>query len=81
MEPDGIPRYLSLHDLSKISALSVKTLRYYLSDPELPLPHYRMPRKIIVNVQEFQIWFERFRVRHAGPDLNQLVIDLLHEIQ
>ncbi len=47
------PQYLSLRDLSVRSSLSIKTLRTFLYDPEHPLPHYRMPRKILVNVEEF----------------------------
>jgi len=74
------PKYLSLRDLSKHSSLSVKTLRHFLHAPDSPLPHYRMPRKILIDVQEFDAWFRRFRVENPGLDLNQLVNEIMSEI-
>jgi lambda repressor-like predicted transcriptional regulator len=73
--------YLSLRELATYASLSVKTLRSYLTHPRHPLPHYRMPRKILVSVTEFEAWLKRFRVEHQGQNLNQLVNDLMDEIQ
>jgi hypothetical protein len=47
------PKYLSVADLSTRCSLSVKTLRTFLYHPEHPLPHIRLPRKILVDGAEF----------------------------
>jgi lambda repressor-like predicted transcriptional regulator len=74
-------KYLSLTHLSQHSSLSVKTLRYFLNLPHNPLPHYRMARKILVDVDEFDAWLRRFRVIKPGLDLdkifNEIMADLL----
>jgi hypothetical protein len=74
------PQYLSLADLSKRSSLSVKTLRTFLSHHEHPLPHIRLPRKILVDVAEFDAWLARFRVTRPGPDLDKLVDDFMSKL-
>ena len=74
------PEYLSLRDLSARSSLSIKTLRHFLSDPVAPLPHYRMPRKILVKIEEFDTWLARFRVQHQGLDLNSIVNDIMNDL-
>ena len=66
------PQYLSLRDLSVHSSISVKTLRAFLYHGECPLPHYRMPRKILVRVEEFDAWLKRFHVKHPGIDIIKL---------
>lgn len=76
-----VPHYLSLADLSKRSSLSVKTLRTFIYHPKHPLPHYRMARKILVDVAEFDAWFARFRVSPAGLDLGALVNRVLKDLQ
>jgi hypothetical protein len=73
-------KYLSLRDLSKHSSLSVKTLRGFLYDVENPLPHYRMQRKILINLEEFERWFARFRIAHPTLNLDDVVNDLLDEL-
>ena len=80
MEHKTTSKYLSLRDLSKHSSLSVKTLRHYLSDAESPLPHYRMPRKILVDVEEFDTWLRRFRITKPGIDLNKIVNDFMADL-
>ena len=48
--------YLSLEELSQRTSLSVTTLRGYLKHPTHPLPHYRLPGKILVKPEEFDDW-------------------------
>jgi lambda repressor-like predicted transcriptional regulator len=74
------PRYLSLPNLSKHASLSVKTLRSFLYHPEHPLPHIRLPRKILVDVAEFEAWLARFRVSKPHKDLNAIVNDLIADL-
>lgn len=86
--------WLSLEALSKASGLSVRTLRGYLTDPQHPLPHFRMKEphvivtrvgkrrtvsgKITIRWSEFQKWYEAFRYT---PDLGRLVDEVVSEIR
>jgi hypothetical protein len=67
-------QYLSLQGLSKFSSLSVKTLRSYLMHQVHPLPHYRLPGKILVKLDDFEAWIQRYRQAHNCP------FDLDHEV-
>jgi hypothetical protein len=58
---DKNDRYLDLKGLAEYSSLSVNTLRQYLSDPVDPLPSFRIKRKILVKLSEFDRWLERHR--------------------
>jgi hypothetical protein len=73
-------KYLSLKELSRHSSLSVRTLRAFLTDPQDPLPHYRLPRKILVDKYEFDNWLKAYRIVKAVPDLDALVSQILREI-
>jgi hypothetical protein len=75
--PHTPPEYLSLRALSARSSLSIKTLRTFLYDPKCPLPHYRMTRKILVKVEEFDAWLARFRVQHPGVDLGKIMDEFM----
>ncbi len=74
------PRYLSLRDLSSHSSLSIKTLRTFIYDPECPLTHYRMPRKILVKIDDFDAWLARFRVANPNIDLDRIVSELMIDL-
>jgi lambda repressor-like predicted transcriptional regulator len=74
------PQYLSLADLSTRSSLSVKTLRGFLSHPQHPLPHYRMQRKILVGIAEFDAWLARYRMAHPRPDFDTIVNEFLNAL-
>ena len=60
--------YLSLRALSSYSGLSVRTLRDRLTDPRRPLPHYRLPGKLLVKRDEFDAWMARYR-RVGRPEI------------
>ena len=81
---DAAPQYLSLQDLSKFSSLSVRTLRSYLQHAQHPLPHYKLPGKILIRVDEFDSWIECYRRGEPGdqaPDIDQLVNSLMRGLQ
>lgn len=67
--------FLSLRALASYSSLSVRTLRTYLTDPNHPLPCYRVGAKIIIRRSEFDSWL--LHHRHVGSaDVDRLVAEV-----
>lgn len=64
--------YLSLKALAGYSGLSVKTLRGCLANPVAPLPHFRLPGKILVRRSDFDAWVLRYRVSGGRPRSSSL---------
>jgi len=54
-------KFLDLKQLVQYSTFSDSTLRNYLSDPDNPIPYFRVKRKIIIKKSEFDRWMEHFR--------------------
>lgn len=50
--------WLTLQQLSRYSGLSVATLRRQLRNPERPLPHRRVGRRILVRLSAFNRWLD-----------------------
>jgi lambda repressor-like predicted transcriptional regulator len=74
-------KFISLQDLSTYSSLSVKTLRSYLFRQQNPLPHYRLTKKILVRLEDFEVWMEAYRqAPEQRPDLAQTVDELANRI-
>lgn len=70
---------VDLKTLSETIMVSVFTLRKYA---KMDMPHYKVGRKILVDPDEFEIWFERHHkiVRNEQKrSLNQIVEDTLSE--
>ena len=76
-------KFFSLQDLSTYSSLCVpvKPLRSYLQHPKHPLPHYRLPGKILVDIDGFRGWLEGFKALSRPTDIDQLVNQVMAEIQ
>lgn len=73
--------YLSLRSLSKYSDMSVRTLRKLLTDPTHPLPHLRLPGKVLVKRADFDAWMEHFRIENedtVSPVVESIVEGLRH---
>ena len=69
-----------LKTLSKEKSISVFTLRKFVKKG---LPHFRIGRKILVNPEEFDVWFEqccRASANTNHKELDQLVEDTLAEL-
>jgi len=69
-----------LKTLSKEKSISVFTCRKFV---KMGLPHFRIGRKILVNPEEFDTWFEmRFKASSTSQyrDLDQVVQDTLDEL-
>lgn len=84
---------LSIAQLSQYASISDRQLRFYLTHPILPLPHYRpggLTRregrrgvKVLVRKSEFDRWLELWRARLAPPpqDLGSVVERAVAEVQ
>jgi len=71
-------RYLDLKSLSEYSSLSVSTLRNYLHDPDNPIPHYCVKRKILVRQGEFDQWINQHKADNSL--LNSIVDEVVNEL-
>jgi hypothetical protein len=60
--------FLNLKQLSLYSTFSDSTLRGYLSDPEKPIPFFRVNRKILIRKSEFDLWMEQYRGENNNLD-------------
>ncbi len=76
-KPNG-EQYLDLKGLSEYSSIPVRTLREYLSDVDNPIPAFRLQRKILVRVGEFDRWMEGYRLDNTK--LDRMVDELLDGI-
>ena len=56
---DISPRYFTLNQLAKYSNLSVASLRRYIKNEGLP--HFKMSKRVLVWVDEFDQWMEKRR--------------------
>ncbi|MFC1591970.1 helix-turn-helix domain-containing protein [Thermodesulfobacteriota bacterium] len=70
--------YLDLKQLSEYSTFSDSTLRDYLSDPDTPIPYFRVKRKIIVRKTEFDRWMEQFR--DENNELDRIVDEVMNDL-
>ena len=70
--------FLDLKQLSLYSTLSDSTLRGYLSDPDKPIPFFRVNRKILIKKSEFDLWMEQFRGKNN--DLNHIVDEMTNDL-
>ena len=73
-------KLIDLKALSKQTSLSVSTYRQYLKKG---LPHYRLGRKILIDPEEFELWFRQFHsdTREKPLSLDQLIDDSLKETE
>lgn len=53
--------YLTLKGLAEYSSCSRAWLRAALVDPVHPLPHFKLPNKVLVRKAEFDAWLLRYR--------------------
>lgn len=66
-------RLVDLKTLAERTSLSVFTYRKYVKSG---MPHYRIGRKIMVDLEEFEAWFQQFKAGSAQtPDNVGLLVD------
>ena len=62
--------FIDLKTLSKLNSISVSKLRQLTKQG---LPHYKVKRKILVDPEEFYLWFEQeFKVKNSIPHDNRI---------
>ena len=71
-------KFLDIKQLVQYSTFSASTLRGYLSDPETPIPFFRVNRKILVKKSEFDRWMEQFR--GENNDLDHIVDEMTNDL-
>ena len=67
--------YINLRILSKRLNVSPKTLRSWISEPDLKLPAYKVKGCLLFNWAEVERWIEKFRVK--AVDVDAAVVDEL----
>lgn len=74
------PRYYTLKQLARYSSLSTNTLRQYIKDEGLP--HFRMKNRILVRIDEFDQWMERYRrkITTREEELNRIVDEVMKDL-
>lgn len=74
--------YFTLRALVRYSGLSLRTLRNYLHHADHPLPHFRLPGKILVKRSDFDAWIRRFQAEaRRGPSLEAIVNEVMAGIR
>ena len=70
---------VDLKVLAKSTSLSIFTCRKYV---KMGMPHYRVGRKILVDQEEFEIWFQQFKSGSSQPsdNLGHLVDETLKKL-
>ena len=68
------PKYYTVNQLAEYSNLSVSTIRRYIKYEGLP--HFRINRRILISIDEFDNWMERRRKKQMAEE-----IDLDHIVQ
>jgi hypothetical protein len=73
-------KLVDLKELSERTPLSVFTFRKYI---KRGMPHYRIGRKILVDINEFETWFQQFKCgsTQMKRDLGFLVDDTLEKLK
>jgi hypothetical protein len=51
-----------------------------LYDKTCPLPHFRLPRKMLVDKDDYDNWLKRYRIAKAGKNLDAIVNELVGEL-
>lgn len=72
--------YLTVKGLAGYSGLSTRKLRDLLTDPQHPLPCYRVGGKILVRRSEFDRWIGAFR-QNGNIDLGAIADAMIRELQ
>ena len=75
------PKYYTVEQLAKYSNLSVPTIRRYIRYEGLP--HFRINRRILINLDEFDQWMEQRRQEQIADrsDFDQIVQEVVNDFR
>ncbi len=73
--------YLDLKSLAAYASCSIRWLRDRLHDPQHPLPHYRIGKKVLVKREAFEHWMEQYRVDPRREDLSRVVDEIVAAVR
>ena len=78
---DISPRYHTLNQMVKYSSLSVASLRRHIKNEGLP--HFKMNKRVLVRVDEFDQWMEKRRKKRETrkEEIDRIVEDVLRDFQ
>ncbi len=70
-------KYQTIKSLSKEYSISIFTFRKFI---KMGLPHYRLGRKILINPEEFEEWFKRYKFVRPRSNLDKFVDDVMSKM-
>ncbi len=75
------PKYYTVEQLAKYSNLSVPTIRRYMRYEGLP--HFRVDRRILIKINEFDQWMEERRQRQSEnqASLDKIVQEIVDDFR
>jgi len=76
MKNQVTPEYLSLAELAQNCSVSKKTLMKWLRSG---MPYYKVGRLVRVNVSEFNVWMNQFRIG-TSMDLDAILDQVMREV-
>ena len=81
MMMDISPRYYTLKQLAKYSSLSVASLRRYIKNEGLP--HFKMSKRVLVRVDEFDQWMEQRRKKRETKkeEIDRIVEEVIRDFR
>jgi len=53
--------YLSIRALAEYASVCERSVKYWLTDPLRPLPHYKLGRRTVVKRLDFELWAAQHR--------------------
>ena len=69
--------YLTIKQLSTYAGLGQRTIRYFLTSQDHPLPHFRISHKIIrISRKEFDVWMEHFK-SEQNSSIDEVVTSIM----
>ena len=77
---NSLMKLVDLKGLSERTPLSVFTFRKYV---KIGMPHYRVGRKILVDPEEFEAWFQQFKTgsTQVSGNLGSLVDETIEKME
>lgn len=81
IQNDTKTKYHTVEQLAKYTSLSVPTIRRYMRSEGLP--HFRINRRILIDIGEFDRWMEERRQKQAREEkaMDRLITDIVDDFR